>query len=107
MSKDRIIETLGESQLLLPGLLTEALSANDRVENLLMLLQSAQAAADGDGGMSDLREERLAERSLDPLSHFVCDSSKREDGCCRFRGPRSWFVWRSARSSRGSCRWTS
>jgi pyruvate,orthophosphate dikinase len=81
MSKRRIIETLGESELLLPDLLTEALSANDRVKYLLTLLQSAQAAADGEAGISDLREERLASGISDPgFDRVVRDSAKREDG---------------------------
>jgi phosphohistidine swiveling domain-containing protein/uncharacterized protein Yka (UPF0111/DUF47 family) len=97
MSKDRIIETLGESELLLPGLLTEALSANDRVKYLLTLLQSAQAAADGEAGMSDLREERLASGVSDPgLDRVVCDSTKRGDG--RYAIPGSAGLIRAALS---------
>ncbi len=81
MSKDRIIKTLGENELLLPDLLSDALAANDRVKYLLTLLQSAQAAADGDASASDLREERLASGVADAgLDHVVRDSTRREDG---------------------------
>jgi len=81
MSKDRIIATLGESELLLPDLMSRALSANDRVKYLLTLLQSARAAADGDADASDLREERLASGVSDPsLDRVVHLSTRREDG---------------------------
>ena len=81
MSKDRIIETLGENELLLPDLVSDALAANDRVKYLLTLLQSAQAAADGDAGASDLREERLASGVADAgLDRVVRDSTRSEDG---------------------------
>ncbi len=77
--KDRIIETLGERELLLPDLMSRALSANDRVKYLLTLLQGARAAADGDGDASDLRQERLAsgvsQVSLDRVVH-ACTRGK-------------------------------
>ncbi len=81
MSKDRFIEMLGERELLLPDLMSRALSANDRVKYLLTLLQGARAAADGDADASDLREERLAggvsEAALDRVVHA---SARRKDG---------------------------
>ncbi|MGO9762787.1 MAG: PEP/pyruvate-binding domain-containing protein [Solirubrobacteraceae bacterium] len=81
MSKERIIETLGEHELLLPGLVGKALAANDRVKYLLTLLQNAQAAADGDAGASDLREERLASGVSDAdLDRVVRSSARGEDG---------------------------
>ncbi|MGO9319514.1 MAG: PEP/pyruvate-binding domain-containing protein [Solirubrobacteraceae bacterium] len=81
MSKDRIIATLGESELLLPDLMSRALSANDRVKYLLTLLQSARAAADGDPDASDLRQERLASGVPDAaLDRVVQASTRREDG---------------------------
>src|SRR5271165_7198956 len=81
MSKDQIIETLGESELLLPDLMSRALSANDRVKYLLTLLQGARAAADGDADVSDLREERLASGVSEPsLDRVVHASERRDDG---------------------------
>jgi pyruvate, orthophosphate dikinase len=81
MSKDRIIATLGESELLLPDLISRALSANDRVKYLLTLLQSARAAAEGDVDAPDLREERLASGVSDAgLDRVVHASVRREDG---------------------------
>jgi pyruvate,orthophosphate dikinase len=81
MSKDRIIATLGESELLLPDLISRALSANDRIKYLLTLLQSARAAADGDADASDLREERLASGVSDlSLDRVVHASVQRDDG---------------------------
>jgi len=59
--KTRIVSALGEQRLLLPFLLNEALSANDRAKYRLTLLQTAKARADSpDGAFSDLRTERLA-----------------------------------------------
>jgi pyruvate,orthophosphate dikinase len=81
MSKDRMIATLGESELLLPDLMSRALSANDRVKYLLTLLQSARAAADGDVDASDLHEERLASGVSDlSLDRVVHASVLRDDG---------------------------
>jgi pyruvate,orthophosphate dikinase len=81
MSKERIIATLGESELLLPDLMSRAFSANDRVKYLLTLLQSARALADGDLDASDLREERLASGVADAgLDRVVHASTRRDDG---------------------------
>jgi uncharacterized protein Yka (UPF0111/DUF47 family) len=44
--KNRIIEELGESELLLPGIVNNALSANDRIKYYFTLLQTAQNRAD-------------------------------------------------------------
>jgi pyruvate, orthophosphate dikinase len=79
--KERIISTLGESRLLLPNLISDALSANDRVKYKLTLLQSARAAADGKSDVGDMREERLASGVADPsLDRVVGASKRREDG---------------------------
>ena len=59
MPKERIIELLGEGELLLPDLVRGALDANDRVKFLLTLLQTARVAAEHGGDTPDLREERL------------------------------------------------
>jgi uncharacterized protein Yka (UPF0111/DUF47 family) len=59
--KARIVASLGESRLLLPFLLNEALAANDRAKYRLTLLQTAKARADApEEEFSDLRTERLA-----------------------------------------------
>jgi uncharacterized protein Yka (UPF0111/DUF47 family) len=59
--KTEIVAALGESRLLLPALLNEALAANDRAKYRLTLLQTAKAHADAPGErFSDLRPERLA-----------------------------------------------
>ncbi len=87
MAKERIIETLGENELLLPGLLNDALAANDRVKYLLTLLQNAQAAADGDTGASELREERLASGVADAgLDRVVGSSARHADGAYSIPG---------------------
>jgi hypothetical protein len=49
-----MIATLGEQELLLPDLVSRALSANDRVKYLLTPLQSARAAADGGAHVPDV-----------------------------------------------------
>ena len=81
MPKDTIIEALGDRQLLLPGLLGAALSANDRVKYLLTLLQAARSAADGAAGVASLREERLASGVDEAgLDRVVAESVRRADG---------------------------
>lgn len=80
MTKQRIIETLGEGELLVPELVRDAIAANDRVKYLLTLLQTAEAAADG-GDELTLREERVAagvEGSA--LDRVVSESSRHDDG---------------------------
>jgi hypothetical protein len=89
MPKERMIETLGERQLLLPGLVAGALVANDRVKYLLTLLQTARAAANGAPGVSSLREERVASGVDDPrLDHVISDSAREPDGSYRIRARR-------------------
>ncbi|MBX3189204.1 MAG: DUF47 family protein [Labilithrix sp.] len=57
--KTAIAGVLGERDLLLPGLVHEALAANGRAKYFFTLLQLAQAHADAvDGGAPDLRSER-------------------------------------------------
>lgn len=61
MTKTRIVDELGEQALLLPGLVNEALAANDRAKYLMSLLQVARERADHpDLPACDLRQERLA-----------------------------------------------
>jgi len=56
-----IIKELGESQLLLPGLVNAGLVANDRVKYFFTLLQAARARAEHpERDMGDLRSEREA-----------------------------------------------
>lgn len=60
-NKTHIVSALGETLLLLPFLLNEALAANDRSKYRLTLLQTAKSHADfPDAAFSDLRTERLA-----------------------------------------------
>ena len=59
--KTKIVAALGEFPLILPSLLNEALSANDRAKYRLTLLQTAKARADcPEAGFSTLRNERTA-----------------------------------------------
>jgi pyruvate, orthophosphate dikinase len=89
MAKDRIIETIGETRLLLPDLIVRALSANDRVKYLLTLLQTAGAAADGASEAISLQLERLDCGIEDAGLDLVVASSIREpDGCYRIPGAR-------------------
>ncbi len=81
MSKQRIIEALGEGELLLPELVNRALAANERVKYLLTLLQGARSAADGDAAAPSLREERLASGVRETeLDGVVRASERRPDG---------------------------
>ena len=57
--KKEIIKELGESQLLLPGLVNSALVANDRVKYYFTLLQTARSKAEHpERDISDLKGER-------------------------------------------------
>lgn len=86
MTKQRIIEDLGEVDLLAPALIARALAANERVKYLLALLQNARAAADGEIAPADLREERLSSGVDDPaLDRTVAGSVRAAD--CTYRVP--------------------
>lgn len=78
MPKTRIIEELGERELLLPGLVADALAANERVKYLLTLLQTAGGAADGARGLSSLSGERVASGVEDESLDAVVAGSRRE-----------------------------
>jgi uncharacterized protein Yka (UPF0111/DUF47 family) len=57
--KNRIIEELGEDELLLPGIVNSALAANDRIKYYFTLLQTATERADHPGQeISSLKVER-------------------------------------------------
>ncbi len=87
MPKERIIEVLGETELLLPQLAADALLANDRVKYLLSLIQAARSAADGAESTGSLREERLASGVEDAeLDRVVAQSSREADGRYRIAG---------------------
>lgn len=91
MSKSQMIATLGEKALLLPDLVSRALSANDRVKYLLTLLQSARAAADGDANVSDLHEDRVASGVSDlALDRVVHTSARREMAPTRSPAPHTF-----------------
>ncbi len=90
MAKQKIIETLGEAQLLLPELVRRGLAANDAVKYRLSLLQAARAAADGAAGTGDLREERLSSGVVDDrLDLTVAGSVREPDGRYRIPGSRA------------------
>ena len=59
--KLKIVGALGEESLLLPALVNDALTANNRAKYYFSLLQTARLRADHlDRPFSSLREERLA-----------------------------------------------
>jgi CHAD domain-containing protein/uncharacterized protein Yka (UPF0111/DUF47 family) len=59
--KTKMVGELGEEALLLPGLINEALAANDRAKYLMTLLQAARSHADQpESSPTDLKQERLA-----------------------------------------------
>ncbi|MBC8019373.1 MAG: DUF47 family protein [Verrucomicrobia bacterium] len=78
--KTRIVAALGESRLMLPALLNDALAANDRAKYRLTLLQTAKAHADApEAVFSDLRTERLACGIADSsYDDVVAGTAKRE-----------------------------
>ena len=80
--KSEIIRELGEEQLLLPKLISEALSANDAAKYFLTLIQAARDHADHpDEGFSNLSSEReacgIGEKEFDTV---VQSSKKLQDG---------------------------
>ncbi|HEY7746418.1 MAG TPA: DUF47 family protein [Desulfuromonadales bacterium] len=78
--KARIVAALGERRLLLPSLLNEALTANDRAKYRMTLLQTAKAHANApDEAFSDLHTERLACGVTDAkFDEVVAGTSRRE-----------------------------
>lgn len=88
--KDQIVEELGD--LLLPNLVNKGLVANDRAKYLLTLLQTAREQADHpDGGLTNLKQERMAsgieESELDTL---IQQSTQVAHGC--YRVPKVGYV---------------
>jgi uncharacterized protein Yka (UPF0111/DUF47 family) len=70
--KSRIVGELGQSELLLPGLVNEALAANDRAKYLMTLLQTAREHADyPDTPANNLKHERLACGIASPYDQIV------------------------------------
>src|SRR5271166_16462 len=66
LTKQTIVEALGERALALPRLINEALAANDRFKYRLTLLQLARRHADApDTPAGELRQERIAARIED------------------------------------------
>src|SRR5215831_20018250 len=61
LGKSRIVNEIGQTELLLPALANEALAANDRAKYLMTLLQTAKEHADHpDQAVNSLKRERLA-----------------------------------------------
>ncbi|MEO9321758.1 MAG: hypothetical protein ABI361_13915 [Nitrososphaera sp.] len=77
--KSEIIRELGDRELMLPGLIREALQANDRVKYYFTLLQAARSRADSpDSRFSDLSVERKAAGIQDGSLDQVVDRSARD-----------------------------
>jgi uncharacterized protein Yka (UPF0111/DUF47 family) len=88
VEKAKIVKSLGESKLALPGLVNEALAANDRAKYLFTLLQSAKGHADNPAAeRSSLVAERaqagIEDESLDAV---VAQSAKVKRGGYRIPG---------------------
>ena len=78
-AKTDILENLGETALLLPQLINQALTANDRVKYWLTLFQSARDHADHPRmDVSSLRREREAAGVDDPSLDAVVSASTRD-----------------------------
>ena len=80
--KLKIVGALGEESLLLPALVNDALTANNRAKYFFSLLQSARLRADHlDRPFSTLREERLASSVDQPqLDQVVALARRNPDG---------------------------
>ena len=80
-SKQEIVEDLGESSLVLPGLINRGLEANDRAKYFLALVQAACAHADHpEGPVVTLREERLAAGVTDARFDDLVEGAHAVDG---------------------------
>lgn len=86
--KSKIVAELGETDLVLPDRIAEALTANDHVKYYFALLQTARANADHPSvPVPDLKAERLASRIADTwLDDVVADT--RPAGPQRYAIPR-------------------
>jgi hypothetical protein len=79
MPKARIVDELGEQELLLPVLVNQALAANDRAKYLMTLLQIARERADHpDLMVTDLKQERLTYGVADGELDLVVEHSRKE-----------------------------
>jgi uncharacterized protein Yka (UPF0111/DUF47 family) len=76
--KTKIIEALGENELILPALVNRALAANDRAKYLFTLLQMAKSHADfPDAEFTDLSQERSASGVADASFDSVVANSRK------------------------------
>ena len=76
--KNRILDELGESRLVLPGILNLGLEANDRVKVVFSLLQAARQHADRpDAAPADLRLECEGVGLTDPALDAVVRDARR------------------------------
>lgn len=93
-AKTHIIDALGEAKLLLPTLLNEALSANDRAKFYFTVLQLAQARADAPLRPSpEIASERAASGVEEDVFDSVPGHSVRLDST-RYCVPRSGEICR-------------
>jgi uncharacterized protein Yka (UPF0111/DUF47 family) len=83
--KERILDVLGEKQLLLPGLLNKALAANDRAKYYFSLLQLAiEHAAHPEQERPTLSGERIAAGEAEAaLDGVIASSARSGPGRCR------------------------
>ncbi len=76
--KEQIVEEIGDS--LLPNLVNQALTANDRVKYLMTLLQTAREQADNPHGqLSDLKQERMSSGVEEPAFDAVVQGSNQAE----------------------------
>src|ERR1019366_3164544 len=87
LSKQAIIAALGDRALTLPGLIGEALAANDRVKYRLTLLQVARHHADApQAPVPGLRTERVTAR-IDDASLDALPTACTRDAVANYRLP--------------------
>ena len=87
LSKQAIIAALGDRALTLPGLIGEALAANDRVKYRLTLLQVARHHADApQAPVPGLRAERVTAR-IDDASLDALPAECTRDAAANYRLP--------------------
>ena len=94
MAKTEIIERLGDGAVLLPNLIAEGLTANDRAKLRLTLLQEAAAhASQPQAKLQALDTERRAAGLDDPALDLLV-SGARSVGPSQFSAPGLGPCWR-------------
>ena len=96
VEKAKIVRSLGESKLALPGLVNEALAANDRAKYLLTLLQSARARADRPSAQHPTLSAERIQAGIEDAALDAVVAQSESAGAGRYRIPGSGRILEQA-----------